>query len=77
LTETPKIVRLADTYRKLLEIPARSKVDSFHLSVCVVSNIDYLLSWNMTHLGVITYTKIKEYNEICGLWTPILISPEA
>jgi hypothetical protein len=46
------------------------------LAVCVVEKIDYLLSWNCTHLGVVSYAKIYNYNESHGLWTPALVTPE-
>jgi hypothetical protein len=49
----------------------------FHLATCVISEIDYLLSWNCTHLGIHTFVKIKDYNEKNGLWTPLLITPES
>jgi predicted nucleic acid-binding protein len=69
--------RLALTYQTLLCIPEDAKVDSFHLAVCVESNINYLLSWNYTHLGIESYGKLFRYNEMHGLPTPLLITPEA
>ena len=68
---------LAGKYQKLLDIPDRSVIDCFHLAVCVLAEIDYLLSWNCTHLGIHTYVKIRKYNEEHGLHTPILLTPEA
>ena len=46
-------------------------------SECVNAEIDYLLSWNCTHLGIYTFLKLKEYNEKNGLFTPLLLTPEA
>jgi hypothetical protein len=68
---------LAGTYYNLLDIPERAKADCSHLSVCVIEKIDYLLSWNFTHLGMISYIKIHDYNEKHGLWTPLLVTPDA
>jgi hypothetical protein len=68
--------RLALTYQRLLNIPEEAKIDSFHLAVCAESNIDYLLSWNYTHLGIASYEKLFRYNEARGLPTPLLITPE-
>jgi len=39
--------------------------------------MDYLLSWNCAHLGIHTFVKLKEYNENKGLFTPLLLTPEA
>jgi hypothetical protein len=77
LPTTEKTLELAGIYQKILDIPEKAKLDSFHLAVCVVSGIDYLLSWNCTHLGVNAYAKVRDYNEKYGLWTPLLITPEA
>jgi hypothetical protein len=41
---------------------ATAKTDCFHLAVCVEAKIDYLLSWNCSHLGIEAYAKIYEYN---------------
>jgi hypothetical protein len=68
---------LALTYQRVLNIPNKAKMDCFHLAVCVTARLDFLLSWNCNHLGIISYTKIKAYNDIHGLWTPVLTTPEA
>jgi predicted nucleic acid-binding protein len=77
LPRSDKIEVLADIYQSLLNIPEKAKTDCFHLATCVVSEIDYLLSWNCTHLGIHTFIKLKEYNEKQSLWTPLLITPES
>jgi hypothetical protein len=74
--KTDEIARLADTYFKLLSIPERAKTDCFHLATCVVTKMDYLLSWNFTHLGFDTYIKVSEYNIKNGLWNTVLITPD-
>jgi hypothetical protein len=77
INETGEIDRLALAYQKLLRIPDDAKTDCSHLAVCVVGRIDYLLTWNCRHLGIVAYTKAKLYNDERGLWTPILATPEA
>jgi hypothetical protein len=69
------IKNLALIYQKLLNIPEAAKVDSFHLAVCVETKIDYLLTWNFTHLGADSYVKLLAYNVGIGLTTPFLITP--
>jgi predicted nucleic acid-binding protein len=76
LPKTKEAQNLAIAYQNLLQIPERSKADSIHLSLCVLSRIDYLLSWNCKHLGLKTYEKMKEYNTIQSLFIPQLITPE-
>jgi len=74
---TGDIYELSNNYLELLSIPDDSKTDTLHLAICVISQIDYLLTWNCKHLGAITMQKIQTYNERRGLYVPILTTPEA
>jgi hypothetical protein len=72
---TSEIMELAEFYRQFLGLPDRAKADSLHLAVCVLHRVDYLLTWNCTHLGPVAHTKARNYNEKQGLWTPELETP--
>ncbi|MDR3139363.1 MAG: type II toxin-antitoxin system VapC family toxin [Treponema sp.] len=76
LPKTKEIANLAKIYLNLLQITERAKTDCFHLATCVISEIDYLLSWNCTHLGFGSYIKVLEYNTKHELWSPLLITPD-
>ena len=76
IPENNTIAELAEAYFELLEIPERAKADCFHLSVCVDTKIHYLLSWNCSHIGMVSYAKVYEYNNKRGLWTPKFLTPE-
>lgn len=77
LPKTSEIIELAKVYQNLLRIPVNAETDCFHLSTCVLNNIDFLLTWNCAHLGTLSYIKTKEYNDLHGLWTPVLVTPES
>jgi hypothetical protein len=77
LPKTKEVVELAVEYQSLLGIPDKAKMDSLHLAICVISEMDYLLSWNFSHLGIKSYEKMRGYNEMRGLWTPFLVAPDA
>ncbi|MCL2101810.1 MAG: type II toxin-antitoxin system VapC family toxin [Fibromonadales bacterium] len=70
------VEKLAIAYQKILSIPNKAKYDCLHLAYCVLGKIDYLLSWNCTHLGNVTQNKIRSYNDVNSLWTPSLVTPE-
>jgi len=76
LQKTSEVESLGNIYQQILNIPERAKTDCFHLSCCVLAEIDYLLSWNCAHLGVDAYSKIKDYNKGVNLHTPMLLTPE-
>jgi hypothetical protein len=76
LRETDKAKQLSLLYQQLLNIPKRAKNDAMHLALCVVHEIDLLLTWNCTHLGPIAQKHVQAYNEKHGLWTPALVTPD-
>jgi hypothetical protein len=76
IPKTKETDKLAEEYFKFLQIPSRAKTDCSHLAICVANKIDFLLSWNLTHLGDIAYQKVLEYNIKHDLWTPGLLDPD-
>jgi len=76
LPVTSETEKLAEEYFEYLNIPQKAKVDCFHLAVCVMNKFDFLISWNMTHLGTPTYRKIISFNEHRNLWLPELLTPD-
>ena len=70
------VERLAEEYFNYLNIPKKAKTDCFHLAVCVIEEIDFLISWNMTHLGTPTFSKIVLYNGTHELWLPTMVTPD-
>lgn len=77
LPPTDDVEQLAETYMRVLSIPEKSRLDAFHVAICVKYEVDILLSWNCKHLGGLTMSKLHRYNDMRGLWTPTLITPEA
>jgi len=71
-----EIEALAEDYFNYLQIPLKAKTDCFHLAVCVIYKINYLLSWNMTHLGRSASYKITIFNASKNLWLPELVTPD-
>ena len=76
LQVTPEAEKLAEEYFEFLNIPQKAKVDCFHLAVCVVNEIDFLISWNMTHLGRPNYLRVASFNIKRNLWLPELLTPD-
>jgi len=76
IPKTKETDELAEEYFVFLKIPQKAKTDSSHLAICVTNKIDFLLSWNLTHLGDIAFNKVVEYNVRRNLWTPGLLDPD-
>ena len=71
------VEEMAKIYMERLDIPEKSFRDAAHLAVASVHDIDYLVTWNCTHLAngeVIK--KLVKINESSGIHTPIICTPE-
>jgi predicted nucleic acid-binding protein len=72
-----EIDELAKLYVKELQIPARASADAVHLAYAVQYRVDYLLTWNCTHLANPSLQlKLHRYNLEHGLWLPMSATPE-
>jgi predicted nucleic acid-binding protein len=72
-----KVEEMAKVYMEKLEIPEKSFRDATHLAVASVHNIDYLVTWNCTHLANGEVIKeLMKINESFGIHTPIICTPE-
>ncbi len=61
--QSTEIIRLADLYLKNGILPVKSKADAFHIAICVVNQMDILLTWNYKHLANINRKhKITQVN---------------
>ena len=45
------IQELAEKYIERKIIPEKKMADAFHIAICVIKGIDYLVSWNYKHLA--------------------------
>jgi predicted nucleic acid-binding protein len=65
--------------RLLLEagLPAKANADALHIAICATNGIDYLLTWNCTHLA--NAAMIPRVNNICraaGFEPPYICTPQ-
>ncbi|MDR1395756.1 MAG: hypothetical protein LBK52_06275 [Deltaproteobacteria bacterium] len=70
-----QIDELAIKHLELLGLSKKAKMDCSHLAASVDYQMDYLLSWNLKHYSIFTYSKILNCNEKHGLMTPLLLTP--
>jgi len=77
LEMTPDIASLANMYLNALSIPEKARNESFHLALAVHHGMDYLVSWNCTHISSGRVRNIvSAINEKVGYATPIICTPE-
>jgi predicted nucleic acid-binding protein len=72
-----KVEQMAQVYVEKLNIPEKALRDAVHLSVSCVHNIDYLVTWNCTHLANAEIIKrLIRINNSYNIKTPIICTPE-
>ena len=73
----PGADRLVETLLRELAIPDRAASDAAHIALAVVNGIDFLLTWNCTHIANARNRPIIERacHEL-GFWPPVICTPE-
>ncbi|MCP5006100.1 MAG: type II toxin-antitoxin system VapC family toxin [Planctomycetes bacterium] len=58
-------------------IPEQSEIDAYHIAVATVNGMDYLLTWNCTHIAnAIMRPKIEAVCHYHGYEPPIICTPQ-
>lgn len=77
ISTDPDMLELAEEYFTDLSIPEKSRYDCLHLSCCVISGMEIMVSWNFKHIANATTRKIiREINNKHGFITPEITTPE-
>ena len=80
LTITDEVAQLAEVYLRRLGLPAKAQkaqLDSVHLACAVVYELDYLLTWNCTHLANgLLIQRLQGLHQELARVTPIILTPE-
>ena len=73
----PDVTALAGRYFKAIHIPEKARTDAFHLAMATWHGIDFMVSWNCTHIASGRVRNIVEQvNESLDLTTPTICTPE-
>lgn len=77
LEATDGAVDLAEYYCRNLPIPDKARADCYHLALAVWHGMDYLVSWNMSHIvNGLVVKRVQELNAAKDLRTPVICTPE-
>lgn len=73
----PDVVNLAEVYFSMLQIPEKARLDTYHLALATWHGLDFLVSWNCTHIVSARVRRVlEEINAQFGFRTPIICTPE-
>lgn len=77
LSQTPAVERLVRLYLQELDLSPRTYGDAVHLAFACAYELDYLATWNLTHLANETVRRrLLAINAAEGIQTPFICTPE-
>ncbi|HLB58472.1 MAG TPA: type II toxin-antitoxin system VapC family toxin [Bdellovibrionota bacterium] len=77
LDETPEITPLSRAYLVEMKLPERAEADAFHIACATVYQMNFLLTWNCSHIAnAFVRRKIEDINLRKGYETPVICTPE-
>lgn len=57
-------------------IPSKAELDAYHIAIAAVNGVDYLLTWNCTHIAnAVMRPKIESICRQLGFEPPIICTP--
>jgi len=73
----PEVRELADAYFRATAIPEKARGDSYHLALAAWHGMDFLVSWNCTHIvsGRVRRA-VDDINLELGIRTSVICTPE-
>lgn len=77
LEQTEEATRLAQALVDRVPLPQRAAVDALHVAIAAVHGVDYLLTWNCTHIANATLRNSIE--SVCrenGYEPPAICTPD-
>ena len=77
LAATDEAAELAAQFIRAHAMPEKAAVDALHVAIAVVNGMDYVLTWNCTHIAnAAIRDKIERTCREAGYEPPIICTPE-
>ncbi len=77
LDVSPEVRELAEQYFTAIDLPEKARADAYHLALAVWHEMDYLVTWNCTHIaGGKTRSIVQQINAMRGIASPVICTPE-
>lgn len=77
LEQTPEAAILAEALTAGVPLPERAAADALHIAIATVHGLDYLLTWNCTHIANVTLRpRIEAVCRTLGYEPPLIRTPE-
>jgi hypothetical protein len=75
--QTAEAASLAQTLLRGVPLPDKAASDALHIATAAVHGMDYLLTWNCTHLSNVAFRpRIEAVCRESGFEPPLICTPE-
>ena len=72
-----ELSNLAEVFLKATLLPPRARLDALHICAAVIGGVDYLLTWNCTHIAnARTLPRVHDFFAQLGHRFPVVCTPE-
>ena len=76
LEQTTDVDALAEALLREVPLPERAAADAFHIAIATVHGVDFLLTWNCTHIAnVMLRSRIEAVCRRAGYKSPLICTP--
>lgn len=76
LADTDEVFKLGLQLIEAHALPKKAQIDAYHVAIAAIHGIDYLLTWNCTHIAnAHTRPKIEATCRAAGYEPPIICTP--
>jgi hypothetical protein len=77
LEQTPEAAALAQALLEGVPLPGQAAADALHIAIATVHGLEYLLTWNCTHIANVTLRpRIEAVCRTVGYEPPLICTPE-
>lgn len=77
LNITDEVENFADVLIQKVPLPEKARIDALHIAVATLSGMDYLLTWNCTHIAnAILRPKLEAICREFGYEPPTICTPQ-
>ena len=77
LVETPESDALVLRLVARLGLPQKAEADAYHIAIAAANSMDFLLTWNCTHINNLhMLRRIEETFRDAGFVPPVIGTPE-
>lgn len=74
---TEKVEEFADVLIQKVPLPEKARLDALHIAVATLSGIDYLLTWNCSHIAnAVLRPKVERVCREFGYEPPTICTPQ-